>query len=72
MHLSSMAGLAVGIYIATTFARRSTTTDATGSEQKDSIVWPKGTTRALGITLLASAIPSGLEQPSANQRPDQI
>lgn len=51
--LASMAGFAVGIYIATTIVRRSTKAAATGGEQKPGPVWPQGTTRALGIALLA-------------------
>src|SRR3954467_13673188 len=51
--LASMAGFAVGVYIATTIVRLSTKAAAAGGGQKPGIVWPKGTTRALGVALLA-------------------
>src|SRR5258707_7845830 len=47
--LASMAGFGVGVYIATTIGRLSTKAAATGGEQKAGPVWPKGTTRALGV-----------------------
>src|SRR3954453_3733331 len=50
--LASMAGFAVGVYIATTIVRLSTKAAATGGEGKPDPVWPKETTRALGVALL--------------------
>ena len=47
--LASMAGFAVGVYIATTIVRLSTK----AGEPKPGPVWPKGTTRALCVALLA-------------------
>src|SRR3954469_3732533 len=51
--LASMAGFACGVYIATRIVRLSTKAAATGGEQKPGAVWPKGTTRALAVALLA-------------------
>src|SRR5438105_3951312 len=51
--LASMAGFACGVYTATTIVRRSARAAATAGEPKVGPVWPKGTTRALGVALLA-------------------
>src|SRR6476620_2078995 len=51
--LASMAGFAVGVYLGTTIVRLSTKAAVTGGEQKPGTMWPKGTTRALGVALLA-------------------
>jgi uncharacterized membrane protein YoaK (UPF0700 family) len=51
--LASMAGFACGVYIATMIVRLSTNSAATGGEAKPGPVWPKGTTRALAVALLA-------------------
>src|SRR6476619_5076329 len=51
--LASMAGFAGGVYLATKIVKRSSQSAAPGGEQAPAVVWPRETTFALGISLLA-------------------
>ena len=51
--LASMAGFAGGIYIATRIVRRSEESAADKNQQSNGAVWPRETTFALSISLLA-------------------
>jgi uncharacterized membrane protein YoaK (UPF0700 family) len=51
--LSSMAGFAVGVFIAAKIVARSARPAAHQGEQPAAAVWPKRTTVALGVSLLA-------------------
>jgi uncharacterized membrane protein YoaK (UPF0700 family) len=50
--LASMAGFAGGVYLATKIVKRSSQSAAHEGEQATGVVWPRQTTRALGISLL--------------------
>ncbi len=51
--LASMAGFAVGIYLATRIVTPSRQPAAQEGEQSSGVVWPQRTTLALGVSLLA-------------------
>jgi uncharacterized membrane protein YoaK (UPF0700 family) len=51
--LASMAGFAGGVYLATKIVKRSSQSAAHEGEQATAVVWPRETTFALGISLLA-------------------
>jgi uncharacterized membrane protein YoaK (UPF0700 family) len=51
--LASMAGFAAGVYLATKIVKPSIQSAAHEGEQTTAVVWPRETTFALGISLLA-------------------